>query len=116
MRKRLEGMAGYRASRCMSGDGFGYRASRCMSRVIVIRIGRRRRLRAAWRMARAGWREAEIARALGLARHRVREAMHGRGLWTSEERRALLMGLAAEAHVARGAIAETTTTNRRVAA
>jgi hypothetical protein len=59
----------------------------------IIRINRRRALRAARRMAQAGWPEMRIRLALGLSKARCRAAMAGQGLWTAEERRVLLMQL-----------------------
>jgi hypothetical protein len=78
-----------------------YRASRCL-RPVVIRLNRRRVLRAARNMALAGWHETVIARVLGLSRAKCRAAMTGKDLWSREERRLMLLAFA---QAARGAVA-----------
>ena len=62
-------------------------------RFTIVRINRRRALRAARRMAQAGWPELRIRLALGLSRERCRAAINGQGLWTADERRALVLQL-----------------------
>jgi hypothetical protein len=71
-----------------------YRPSGCLRRVTIIRISRRRALRAARNMALAGWHEITIRRVLGLSKARCREAMAGQGLWSREERRLMLLAMA----------------------
>lgn len=63
-------------------------------RCVIVRISRRRALRAARNMALAGWSEAVIARVLGLKRERCRAAMAGQGIWSREERRLMLLAMA----------------------
>jgi hypothetical protein len=70
-----------------------------MARVkfVLVRINRRRVLRAARNMALAGWHETVIAWVLGLSRAKCRAAMTGKDLWSREERRLMLMALAQDA-------------------
>ncbi len=75
----------------------------------VVRINRRRALRAARRMALAGWCEMSIRLGLGLSKDRCRAAMSGNGadgngIWSREERREMLMAFA---QAGRSPIAET---------